>query len=327
MNGNGTDIFPIPFTAAQANYAIANHGVDATKNTFNARLARDWLIANYETVDAAILATDPTYSDNPNDWTSVQGVTSASCGLIQEKDVLVSGQVQILQDAFKDISGYVLSTMQSKAENAKIQAMLFEVCKDANSTQWPACAKLATIDFDLFYTNPTHSTLADLETLNIKIYERRNEVCAILHNIRTIKNILGCSGNSYPNPIPECSEGCNIDNNARIFDCSNSTIFDTNNIGGLRYSLEQLSPLFDVPAYSGILTDVLDKLSYVVETPSLLNFTASDANMRMITSAINDVKSLINNDYASATNNMSGLTTGLDAYNAQNTFRTSTELF
>ena len=322
MNASGSDIFPIPFTAAQAYYAIDISGRDTATNTFNSKQARDWLMANYERVDSAILATDTTYNDTATDWTTLAGVTQKSCGLIEAKDIIVSDQVKKLQDHFKDISGIVLSAIKSKTENAKIQSMLFDVCKATNPTASPACAKLATLDFDLFYTNPTHSTLADLETLNIQIYQRKNEVCGILYNIRVIKSALGCP---YTDPIPQCT-GCNIDTVKGIFDCSNSPIFDTSNIGGLRYSLEQISPLFDVQGYNELLGNILDKLSYVVETPSLSSFNASDANTKMIFSAINDVKSLINNEYASAKNDLSTFDLS-PSIPPDVLYRTSTELF
>jgi hypothetical protein len=263
MNGTGTDIFPIAFTPSQAYRAIDVAGLDS-KHKFNSKSARDWLIANYETVDANILAEDKTYIDNPERWTTFTGITAESCDLLKTKDDIVSDQVLQMKQLFKDISGYVISAVKTKEENAKIQGMVYTLCKNTTPTQSPACAKLAKLDFDLFYTNPTHNTLADLENLNTELYMRREEVCGILHNIRTIKSVLGCS---YEPRVAECSEGCNIDPVNKIYDCSNSNIFDINGVGSLRYNLEQISPLFDVPAYNILLESIMANLSYIVENP------------------------------------------------------------
>jgi hypothetical protein len=288
MTGTGTDIFPVAFTPSQAYRAIDVAGVD-NKNKFNSKSARDWLIANYETVDANILAQDPTYIDNPANWTNFTGITAESCSLIKTKDDIVSDQVLLMKQYFKDISGYVISAVKTKEENAKIQGMVYSLCKDTKPETSPACAKLAKLDFDLFYTNPTHNTLADLENLNTELYMRREEVCGILHNIRTIKSVLGCP---YEPRVAECSEGCNIDPVNRIFDCSNTNIFDINGVGALRYNLEQISPLFDVPAYNVLLESIMANLSYIVETPSLASIDPS-MNLSLIKSALNSIQDLI----------------------------------
>jgi hypothetical protein len=284
MNGDGSDIFPASFTPSQAYYALEQS--NKVNNRFDRNNARRFLIDNYETIDDKILSTLK-YTDNSN-WSTLAQVSQQSCGLLKEKDDMVSTQVLTMQNAFKDISGYVLATVKSKDENSKIQGMLINICKNTTPEQSPACAKLATLDFDLFYTNPTHNTLADLEELNIQIYTRREEVCQILHNIRIVKNILNCN---YTPLVPECSEGCNPA--SPTFDCANTDIFDVNNVGGLKYNLEELSPLFDVPAYSTLLKSVMDKLSYIVETPSLASIDPSK-NINLIRTVLGQITDLFN---------------------------------
>jgi hypothetical protein len=137
----------------------------------------------------------------------------------------------------------------------------------------------------------------DLQQLNTELYSRREEICDILHNIRNIKSSLGCT---YQPLIPECSQGCKIDNTVTppIYDCSNTTIFDINAVGQLSYSLQQISPLFEVPAYNTVLRNVMESLSYVIETPSVANFANSDANLKLINTAVRDIQEMIQNDYA-----------------------------
>jgi hypothetical protein len=284
MNGDGSDIFPAAFTFSQAYYALDK--VPKDNNKFSSTNARRWLIDNYETIDTQILSS-LNYTDDPSQWSTLANVSNQSCILLKDKDDAVSNQVLTMQNAFKDISGYVLATVKSKYENSKIQGMLLNICKNTTPAQSPACAKLATLDFDLFYTNPTHDTLSDLEELNIQIYSRREEVCQILHNIRKIKTLLNCN---YTPLVPECMKGC--DPASAIFDCSNTDIFDINAVGGLKYNLEELSPLFDVPAYSTLLTSVMDRLAYIVETPSLASINPTQ-NINLIRTVLAQISELL----------------------------------
>lgn len=290
MLGTGGDVFPISFTSSQAYYAIDNVPLNSD-NSFSFGAARQWLVQNYRTVDSMILAATGE-TDDPTRWATLDDAVKESCDQVQIKDNRISEMIKTLQQHFRDISGSVIAVMKSKAENASIQGMLLEVCSNTTPADSPACAKLATLDFDLFYTSPTHNTLADLESLNSQLYVRREEVCAILNNIRFVKSSLGCS---YSPLVAECSEGCST--KPGVYDCSNSTIFDINGVGGLKYALEQISPLFDKPAYNDILKSVLQQLSYVVETPSLAKFDMSYDNMRLITTAINDIRGMIQYNY------------------------------
>jgi hypothetical protein len=75
------------------------------------------------------------------------------------------------------------------------------------------------------------------------------------------------------------------------FDCANTDIFDINAVGGLKYNLEELSPLFDVPAYSTLLTSVIDRLAYIVETPSLASIDPS-LNINLIRTVLDQITEL-----------------------------------
>lgn len=282
MNGDGSDIFPVEFTSSQAYYALDK--VPKVNNKFDSTNARKWLIDNYDTINTQILSTLQ-YIDN-SDWSNLSNASQQSCTLLKDKDDAVSNQILTIQNAFKDISGYVLATISSKDENSNIQAMLFDICKNTNPNNSPACAKLATLDFDLFYTNPTHDTLADLEELNIQIFTRREEVCQIIHNIRKVKKVLNCN---YTPLVPECMKDGGPSSD--VFEFSNSNIFDLNAVGGLKYNLEELSPLFDIPAYSTILKSVMDRLAYIVETPSLASIDPSQ-NINLIIKVLEQITEL-----------------------------------
>lgn len=296
-NGVPGDIFPITFTPSQAYYAIDKHGTKPN-NHYDFKLAREWLITNYESVNTSIL-TELGITDDSAQWSNLETVRgsgtqqSKSCNDLKIQDDDISRKILQIQTAFRDVSGYVMAAVQSKTENARIQAMLYNICKGTRPTQSPACSKLATIDFDLFY-NTDQNTIFDLEKLNLEIYRRKDEICQLLRNVRIIKGALSCT---YDNLIPECAQGCNIvaatASTDGIFDCSNSPIFDINNVGYLKYSLEQLSPLFQVNDYKTLLTEALGQLSYMIETPIATNFVTTESNMRLINAAIRDVTDLI----------------------------------
>jgi hypothetical protein len=293
MYGRGTDIFPIQFTASQAYYGADRVGVNSITRRYNDGDIRRWLINNYNSLDANILESER-YTDDPSNWNTLAKVNQQSCSLIQNKDNLISQKIIDIKKAFEDVSGYVIASIKSKAENSNIQALLYNICSKTDPIESPACAKLATLDFDMYYTNSVYNTLADLQTLNIEIYGRRDEICRILYSIRILKSILNCN---YIPLIAECSKGCNITPTTATkvgsFDCSGSDIFDLNNVGQLAYSLEEISPLFDVPAYSSILKSVLENLSYIVETPNLVSTVDSDQNLKLIETAIGSIRQLI----------------------------------
>jgi len=300
MNGTGSDIFPVDFTISQIYYAIDNApGALNSKNQYNASVIRSWLINNYRTVNNSILTTKG-LTDDSAQWTTLTNINSNSCVLIQQQDNILSNKILEIKQKFQDISGYVSATIKSKAENANIQALLFSICSKTDPVSSPACAKLATLDFDKFYTNSAYNTLADLDMLNIKIYERREEICLHLYNVRKIKSILGCN---YTPLIPACDKGCQLMSatpatatkpaTPAYLDCAGTDIFDINNVGGLTQSLQEISPLFDVSAYKSILTDVITNLSYIIETPSLNNIPTSIPNLNLIDTAINTIEELI----------------------------------
>jgi hypothetical protein len=300
-DGSGADLFPLRFTPSQGYYALFNHGINSGK--FNWLNARNWLKTNYNTVDSAIL-TAQGHTDSPSNWTNLSAAMTRSCDLIRVQDDTISQQILQLQNSFRDISGYVLGTIKAKNENSKFQAMLYDVCRGTTPASSPSCEKLAKLDFDLFYTNPTRNTLADLEYLNNQIFLRREEICQMLYNIRVVRTTLGCTYEMRA----QC-EGCVLrpatSNRKAVYDCSNTRIFDLNNVAGLKYSLEEISPLFEIPAYKEILSSVMENLSYIVETPSLASFENMYTKSIYANNAFNQIKVLIPDIHNNAIRNNS----------------------
>jgi integrase/recombinase XerD len=296
-DGSGADLFPLRFTPSQGYYALFNEGIETnnegieTNGKFSWSKARNWLKTNYNTVDSNILGSQG-YTDNPSNWTNLSAAVNRSCELIRAQDDTISQQILILQNHFIDISGYVVGAFKAKNENSKFQGMLYDVCRGTTPASSPACAKLATLDFDLFYTNPTVNTLADLEELNNQIFLRREEICQMLYNIRLVRNTLGCTYQQRA----QC-QGCVLrpatSDRRAVNDCSNTTLFDLNNVAALKYSLEEISPLFEIPAYKEILSSVMENLSYIVEAPSLASFENIDSKAKYAKYALTQIKELV----------------------------------
>lgn len=361
MNGTGSDIFPIVFSADQANYALDKPFIYDTVNNvyvlydrqqiqYNAQIkryeilttgpaitldnstsitsptienlkynpvaARQYLIANFDTVNQNIInLSDTSYSDKPSDWVGVnpQGNSvglDTACNAIIALDTEYSSKIQKLRNLFKDVSGTVISLTWAKKENANIQATLYDACASTTPVSSPACAKLATIDYDLFYKNPTQSTLSDLETLNYYRFYREQEICTTIANLKTVSSILpGCS---YISNITDCV-GMNINKDTgqlSQFDPNDSSVdangnryyqdkkayidFDINNVEVLKDALMQLSPLFQRSDYNDLLANVFTQLSYVLRIPDLTDFSTASMKFNSISAAIKDIRSLLN---------------------------------
>ena len=121
----------------------------------------------------------------------------------------------------------------------------------------------------------------------------------MLYNIRLIKNTLGCTYTKLAD-CNGCFEAPATRTTKAVYDCSNTTLFDLNNIGGLKYSLEEISPLFEISAYKSLLENVLNNLSYIVETPTLASFENSNNNTKSIIITLNQIKDLLPDTHANA---------------------------
>jgi hypothetical protein len=159
---------------------------------------------------------------------------TTTCAIIQTTENNINKQLVSLKQAFRDVSGSLIAMLQSKTENARAQGILYNFCSLSNPTDSPACARLATLDYDLFYKNPTQSVLSDLEVLQYNVMQREQEICQYLYNLRYVKTTIGCG---YESPITDCTTCIDYQgfNDPRIVkDASNNyvvgSIDNTNNI-------------------------------------------------------------------------------------------------
>jgi hypothetical protein len=271
---------------------------------YNAKAARSYLMYKFNTVNNDIIRKiDTTYANNAIDanWDTTAHATNTSCGLLNTVATEYSTKLSSLKAQFVDISESVISLIWAKAENTNIQATIYDVCSGTTPATSPACAKLATLDFDLFYTDQRYNTLADLETLNYNRYLREQELCTSIQNLKIVNDLLRCPSLMQ---ITDCA-GLSVDPTTRKIQQYDSTDplytpntqyinFDTNNVEVLKTALMDISPLFQRSAYKDILTGVLSNLSFILRTPSLTDFSDSDMKFKNIGRAINDIKTILN---------------------------------
>jgi hypothetical protein len=292
-NTGPSDVFPLNFTPSQVNYAIEAAGYDKTNKKYNSVETRKWLVTNYRTVDQSILsATEPSYSDTNDNNGSDSAALSKSCDYIKTVDEDIGSRLKALKGWFADISGSVTDLQKSKKENSTAQAILYRICSNTTPKRSPACAKLATLDYETFYTRPTVNILSDMETINYNKYQRQEELCADIYNIRLVKRLLNCTYTlSTLNSYTDCNGG-NRGCNASGSDCSGTNIFDSNNVQGLKYALQNISPLFSVDAYKTIVKTSIDRIAGIIELPSINAFTTSNDNTRLTNLAFKQVENL-----------------------------------
>lgn len=296
----GKDIFPVVFTDDQVNYALMNapNSFNTTTNTWSTILVRNYLIRNTSTVNAGIMSTTQVgYSDDPS---------LNSCTSLSTIDGDYAIKVSTLQQLFKDVSGSILNSIRSKFENSEIQANLFNICKGLTPEASPACAKLATIDYDTFYTNPRHSVLSDLETLTYNRNVLESELCTGIIAVQQVKQVVGCTYTSKASRY--CKDICNPSDPAGNCYISTQTAygdgnkqyidFDQTNVEGLKVALMNISPLFTTSAYKDIVASAITSLTTVLIDPALVDFSNAKQKIGFINQAIKNMKTILESEYA-----------------------------
>jgi len=291
------DLFPVVFTQDQVNYALmtltgAYNPSIYPKTKWDVRGIRGYLISNMGAVNTAIrTATHPSYSDDPR---------NNSCESLSTIDGDYAIKISTLQRSFKDVSGAVGTAIKSKYENSEIQANIFDICKNLTPTASPACAKLATIDYDIFYKNPTQSVLSDLETLTYNRILLESELCTSIIAVQQVKSLIKCGYTSMASKYCAnlCAPGIN---NCAIStqlayssgDSKQYIEFDQNNVEGLKYALTNISPLFTASTYKDILSSAITSLTTVLINPQLIDFSTSNQKMRYINKLIDDIQTTL----------------------------------
>ncbi len=280
MNGTASELFPVRFSVEQAIYALEqkdyNIGAPSGSNP-----ARDYLIQNMGSVNELIYRTNARYEEDGSNR------TLSSCKILENTRTKFQQQFESLRTVFRDVSGAVISMLGAKNENAFFSAKLQGICSKETTKTSPACAKLATLDFDLLYgtqgSDPSTSRLAALEALNYFRFQREGELCTNYSNISIVESYLKCP---VSGSIPECSYKT-VSNMGSYVTMNN---LDTNAEEYLKSRLKEISPYFATSDYKTLLGDILNQLSLTIRLPSLNDFKDSTANFKIVHDRIDSIR-------------------------------------
>jgi hypothetical protein len=303
------DIFPISFTPQQAYYALE-------KTNFNLKDARQYLKDNYTSInadirnDAAVLVTNPLseFGDNNTELTGWENSPQKSCEILGQIQSFYTERLTTLRTIFQSIRARTEAVYWTKEESMNLQSEIAAICADYTSTTSPACTKLATIDYTIFYNNDTDDRtksnteiLAALESLNYTLASLQCEMQSAFKHLQVIMDTLKCS-----NTFDTAALGNYQSSDGSYLQCSDILQFACKVVDGVEtcpqdprflvadkigYNTEQsilialkgVSPLFNLPGYKAAFESILNNLSYVLNLPSLNDYSTSAGNFMSIT--------------------------------------------
>jgi hypothetical protein len=312
MEGNGKDMIPFSFTPAQALYAMQ-------QTRFNPTAAREYLRANFagnlnknirnKDADPADIARDT------EDWTEAK---RKSCETLRTVYTEMRNRVAALKAVIAAVQGQTNGTYFAKKENMNLQREIGYVCMNLSAEGSPACKRLASIDYEMFYKNNDTTVLANLEDLNNLLTLRECEIQRSALKMQTLLEILKCDlppdfndmfGNFKPPqlngayfPDTNAKPVCTLQDDkdwAEFFEENGDTRFTIRkNIGYvnselLKNALEEISPFFAAAGFASLFnTTILQQLSVLIRMPSLVD-PGLNRNLRSITNSQASIEAVI----------------------------------
>ena len=185
----------------------------------------------------------------------------------------------------------------AKAENAKFQMSLESVCEIESPTTSPACAKLATLDFDLLYSTSggdmSTSRLASLELLNVTLLQRQQELCMAMNALFQVQKYVGCASLKGSGPIgigcKYSSTGSDPTTGSSLGSAWFMDGLQPNNEAYLKILLQQISPYFAVSTYQSLLNGIIGQLELTIELPTLNDYNTSAKNFQQASEGITNI--------------------------------------
>ena len=300
-NPTSSDLLQVTFTPDQAVYALQQTNYNINDGGTNP--ARKLLIGNSGTTGfgnvntqmyVAAAGSAQYTQDNTN-------LTITPCTILINTFNNFQTQFNTLRQIMQDVSGGVIAMESAKGENADFQMSLETVCEIESPTTSPACARLATLDYDILYnTNSSDistTRIATLELLNHNLYLRQGELCQAMQNLFAIQKILSCQSSN--GSMPDCVYA-SLGSDPTSGSTWMMNGLQQNNVEYLRLLLQQISPYFGVATYQALIGGILDKLSVMIDMPNLNDFNTSTDNFNAVDREILAVKAFLTYDRASA---------------------------
>lgn len=305
---DSTDITPYAFTPSQALWALEQTRFTTVKKG-TSPTAREYLRANIGSVNTAIRnAADPDTAVTNEDLNAWQTAKAKTCQTLSAVRDDIVQRIGVLKQVIASVEGKTRGTFYAKQESMELQRQVSYVCAGYTPEQSPACGRLASIDFDLFYKpNATRTgidtkVLSDLQSLN---YNLRLQECTIqvaLGKLQILSDTLMCPaadaatmavlGDYKVGPTtyypPTCKDLVKEGPEWAAFTGANEKRFTIGkNIGyvsseTLRVAFEEISPFFQYAGYDKAFTDILQYLSILIRIPDLNDYYSSDENFKSI---------------------------------------------
>jgi len=300
------DLLQTVFTQDQAVYALqqTNYNIGVAEGTNPARkLLMNSLSTGSANKDIYIDAV------GQDQYTSDQANLSLEpCAILRKTFTDYRTKFDTLRQVMRDVSGGVVAMEFAKQENSRFQLELESVCTIESPTTSPACARLATLDFDLLYgtsnSDLSTSRLAKLELLNATLFQREQELCSAMNALYAVDNIIMCSPSLQSTSLPDCicTTGGKNPQTGDPSLCSSANSgyswsmkgLQPNGEAYLKILLKQISPYFSVSAYQSLLSGI-DQLSLVIQVPTLNDFKSSDQKFSAANQGINTIQSFLEN--------------------------------
>ena len=295
MNPASTDLIQVSFTPDQAVYALQQNNYNINNPTNPARaflvnnLGSSSTSVNDQIYRAAVGSQE--YSDDK------ANLTIAPCTILLNTYNSFQTQFGTLVKIMQDISGGVVAMESAKAENAKFQMSLESVCEIESPTTSPACAKLATLDFDLLYSTSggdmSTSRLASLELLNVTLLQRQHELCMAMNALFQVQKYVGCASLKGSGPIgigcKYSSTGSDPTTGSSLGSAWFMDGLQPNNEAYLKILLQQISPYFAVSTYQSLLNGIIGQLELTIELPTLNDYNTSAKNFQQASEGITNI--------------------------------------
>jgi len=296
------ELFQVNYTTDQAVYALQRNNYNINDQGLNS--ARNMLV---ESMGSTNINND-IYKISVGSEQYSQDVINKDlnpCVILSNTLTTFKKQFDTLRTTMVDVNRGVLSMESAKEENARFQKDFQSICEIESPTTSPACAKLATLDFDLLYNTQGNDTstsrLAALEALNNTLFQRQQEMCMALIALSQVHDMIPTCSGTTANMVPsECAcvdvnSGSTVDSklcpSASNTDAQGSYTWTVNGVKAndveyLKYLLQQISPYFAVSTYRDLLNKVITQLAITIELPSLNDFNTSNDNFNAVNKEI-----------------------------------------
>lgn len=267
-DGTPDELVPFSFKPAQALSKIDELILKGPPGGMNIKRVRAALIADLNTnnlteLNKRILAvSEPGYVDE----------LTQSCSQLASVANEFKTSLVTLKSLYQDISGGTYAAISAKTENSSLQQRIATLCKNETETTSPGCARLAEIDYTVYYGKDA-APLVDLEGLNYALMSRECELQNVMAALKRVSTGAGCPYDATLfGDNPDETVGCDVDDRSQTaypnaFRVGKQIGF--NAVEELKRALQEIAPYITSTGFQSTMEKVLSRLSYILRIPTL----------------------------------------------------------